>query len=623
MSVKAKYALVTLAVCVLLLCSVGAYVVRKHGPSQTSSVDTLLLLIPDSSSASDPMVQIWMDAASEEGLHLALVRDSELLSPTSDVHGAGLIVPDDIHRVANDALIGALYGYVQRGGKLMLVYDAGTWNLHNAYPGGGSRLSELAGVRYALYDTYADDCIQWSEVWGSADAMHDLGMPPGKFVPMSHREPAAWRPVSATEPANTEFTIARYQYGDVSYPAYRTDGQYSGRVLLRSKAGLAAGYRAVGSGGVLFVNLPLGYLVNRTDGLLLHSFLRYFAVKVLALPYLASVPDGTGGLVLNWQIDARSSLGQLERMRRSGVFTQGPFSEHITAGPDDDWPHDGHGLDLTHNPEAQRWVHFFEARGDAIGSHGGWIHNYFGEHLSDKNEKDFTRYLQENYDALKDTAGSSPREYSAPLGNHPAWVTRWLERHGVAAYYFAGDSGMGPTQVWRDGVRDGTKIWAFPILHMGKDASLEEMDLDHASPSLVREWLLRVTDFSVREHVARLVFSHPLSTAHFLPAMQTWFQRTAQLQQDGRFRWYTMSHLSDFMNNRKQVSWTVDRETPGILTLEAEHPESLVHQTWMFSRTKYQQPQLLSGAAVVRAADDLWMVTASDCKALKVQMEER
>jgi hypothetical protein len=624
MSTRAKCAVVFLALCVLLLCSVGAYVVRRHGPTQRSSVDTLLLLIPDSISSGDPMVQIWMDAAAEEGLHLALVRDSDLLSPTFELRGSGLIIPDEIHRIANDALIGALYGYVQHGGKLMLVYDAATWNLHGAYAGAESRLSELAGVHYALYDAYGDECIRWSDVWGSAEAMQDLAIPPGKFVPMSHRETAAWRPVAATDAgANTEFTLARYQYGDVSYPSYRTEGAYSGHVLLRAKAGIAAGYHPAGSGGVLFVNLPLGYLVNRTDGLLLHSFLHYFAVKLLGLPYLASVPDGTGGLVLNWHIDTRSALRPLEAMRKLGLFNQGPFSEDITAGPDVDWPSDGRGLDLEGDAEAQRWVRFFAARGDAVGSHGGWIHNYFGERVSETNQKDFEPYLEKNYNALREVLGAPPREYSAPLGNHPAWVTRWLERHGINAYYFAGNSGMAPTQVWRDGIRDGEKMWAFPILHMGRDASLEEMEADRVSASLVRDWLIRIADFTAEDHVARLVYSHPLGTGHFAAALQAWFQRTAELRGNGRFRWYTMANLADFLNTRKQVTWALDRESARTLVLEAEHPETLLHQTWMLSRTKYQQPKLLSGAAVIREADDLWMITASDCKALKISMEER
>lgn len=81
-------------------------------------------------------------------------------------------------------------------------------------------------------------------------------------------------------------------------------------------------------------------------------------------------------------------------------------------------------------------------------------------------------------------------EYSAPLGNQPAWVTRWLERNGIVAYYFTGDAGLGPTRVYRDAERDGADIWGFPMLHMGKEASLEEMGFDDLPIDAVRDWLL-------------------------------------------------------------------------------------------------------------------------------------
>ena len=46
----------------------------------------------------------------------------------------------------------------------MLVYDAGTFSLNGTYAAGRSRLSDLAGVDYALYDKLGDKTIQWSTV---------------------------------------------------------------------------------------------------------------------------------------------------------------------------------------------------------------------------------------------------------------------------------------------------------------------------------------------------------------------------------------------------------------------------------------------------------------------------
>src|SRR5437868_10694907 len=171
-----------LALLPLLLLSTAAYM-RHHVSPATQEVDNLLLLIPDGIDANSPEVRVWKDAASEEGLHLKLIRDSDFLNPMRDLHSArAMILPDEIHRVCNDALTGALYEYVRDGGKLMIAYDACTWDLNSHFTKAESRLSGLAGVSYAMYDRYRADAIHWSSVWGSATTMRDLEIPPGKYV---------------------------------------------------------------------------------------------------------------------------------------------------------------------------------------------------------------------------------------------------------------------------------------------------------------------------------------------------------------------------------------------------------------------------------------------------------
>ncbi len=625
MSKRLQLVILFSALAALLLCSVAAYVVRSRTTATAASMDRLLLLLPDAVNASEPEVRLWLDAASEEGLHISILRDSELLRPTADLRCAGIVVPDEIHRSANDALIGALYRYVENGGHLMLVYDAATWDLQGRFVASESRLSSLAGVHYALYDRYLTDTMHWSEVWGTAASLRELGVPPGSFVPTTRSgAPAAWRPVSLADSQDgTNFVLARYRYGTLKYPSFRTTGAYDGKVLLESKSGLVAGYRTAGRGGVLFVNLPLGVLENRTDGLLLHSFLHYFAAKILALPYLSAVPDGVGGLVLNWQLDSRSALRSLATMERLGLFSQGPFSEHITAGPDLARVSDHAGFDLEGNPRAQRWVRLFQRRGDGIGSHGGWMHDYFGDHANETNEQQFAPYLDRNDRAIARVTGTAIREYSAPLGNQPAWVTRWLEQHGFVAYYFAGDAGMGPTQVYRDGVRDGPNIWAFPILHMGKQASLEEMEAAGIAPDEVRQWLSRVADYAASEHAARLVYSHPPGSVYFASALSSWFAHTAQLAREGRFRWYTMTQLADFLNARKHVEWELLAATDNTVVLKAADSHTLEHCTWILPTSRYRRPAVLKGLAQVQERDGLWLVTAGDSAILKISFEEK
>ena len=46
-----------------------------------STADRLLLLVPDGVNFSNPKVTMWLDAGSEEGLHVIPVHDSEFLRP--------------------------------------------------------------------------------------------------------------------------------------------------------------------------------------------------------------------------------------------------------------------------------------------------------------------------------------------------------------------------------------------------------------------------------------------------------------------------------------------------------------------------------------------------------------
>ena len=599
---------------------VGFYVHGSRAPGAADVTDRVLLLVPDGASESDPMVHLWLDAGNELGLHMALLHDSELVSPTADVRCAGMIVPDQVHRSANDAVIGALYRFVHNGGQVMIVYDAATWDLNGRYQRNESRLSSLVGVHYALYDQFRANSILWSAVRGTAEAMDGLEIPPGKFIPLSRRnDKISWEPVSAGAKKDAEYTFSRYQFGELTYPSFRTTGDYDGKVLLESDAGLVAGYRKDAAGGVLFVNLPLGYLKDRTDGLLLHAFVRYFAERVLQLPFLAAVPDGVGGLVLNWHIDARFALAPLEELKKIGMFKQGPFSIHFTAGPDVDKFGDHKGLDVLHDPLADQWIKFFVSRGYTVGSHGGWMHNYWGAKVTDDNAAEFEPYLEKNEKALEQISGEPVREYSAPVGNHPRWVTHWLEKHGFVAYYYVGDAGMAPTRVYLNGDRD-TSIWAFPILHMGRQAAFEEMQFDNIPVETAKDWLLDVTSFVSHEHTARLVYSHPLGASRYTAALQAWLADTAELEKQNAFRWYTMTELANFLTRRDAVEWNLSSGGGDTVVLEATHPHSLEHFSWALPQSRYSQVKVVEGNGSVRAADGYWFVTAGRGTRIKVQM---
>jgi len=588
-----------------------------------STADRLLLLVPDSVSFSNPKVTMWLDAGSEEGLHVVPVHDSEFLRPLwGESKCAGVILPDSIHQQASDLFVATLHRFVAEGGKLMLVYDAGTFSLNGAYPASRSRLSDLAGVDYALYGKLGDKTIQWGKITSTSAIISQMEIPPGKYYPF---HAGASVSVSKDGPPSSargtfDIELRRYKYGDLQYPSFVTSGDYAGEVLFHSSNGLVAGQQSYQKGSVLFVNLPLGYLKGSTDGLMLHAFLKYFGEQALSLPYLMTVPDGVGGLVLNWHIDSNAAIKPLEEMASWTLLQQGPYSIHITAGPDAGKVGDRGGFDVDHNPASQDLIRKYEGLGYEIGSHGGWIHDYFSAHVETDNPKDLEQFLSLNKDALERVTGKPVAEYSAPNGNQPPWVTHWLEAHGFVAYYFTGDTGMGPTQGYRDGEREGRNVWAFPILHLDKAAGFEEMSTEGYSDSEIERWLAAITDFTSDHRSVRLVYFHPPGILQYHDQVNRWVEQTGRLKAEGRFRWYTMTELANFLNSRKQVKWKVT-ENSALITVEATHPQTLDHETWRISAGKFSQPKIMAGAAKVVRDNDAWMIIAGEGKELRFETE--
>jgi len=589
-----------------------------HGRSAPVA-DRLLLLVPDGADLSDAKVTVWLDAASEEGLHVVPIHDSELVRPFFGVERcAGLILPDSIHQRASDYLIAGIRRFVASGGHLMLVYDAGTLSPQGRYASGGSRLSDLAGVEYAFYDKLQDKAIQWDSLSTSSEVVRGMNIPPGKFYPFDNASSAASRNSTRLADGGFGVQLKRYLYGVLRYPSFVTSGEYSGNVLFHSGAGIAAGEHTYEKGSVLFVNLPLGYLKANTDGLLLHAFLKYFAQHTATVPYLMAVPDGIGGVVLNWHVDSNAAIKPLQEMSSWPIMQQGPYSIHVTAGPDAMRFGDGEGFDVRHNRFAQEFLRAHAARGDQIGSHGGWIHDYFAIHVDKDDPKDLEHFLSWNNSTLEQVTGKPVVEYSAPHGNQPKWVTPWLESHGFVAYYFTGNTGMAPTQGYRDGVREGQNIWSFPILHLNQAAAFEEMEQEGYQSSEIERWLEAMSDFAADHQTVRLVYFHPPGVIAYHDVVDHWMEQTARLQAEGRFRWYTMTGLARFLNSRKQVDWKTTDENEQI-TIAASHPQSLAHMAWRIPANRFSEPFVFRGSAQVVHDREAWVVIAGEDRELQFQ----
>lgn len=656
----------------------------------------LLLLVPDNQGVATPMVTAWIDAASELGVRIQTISTGQFNNlGTAALNYAGLVLPDQLHVVADDALIKSIRDYTQAGGHTMLVYDFGTLtldgNLKPTYPIPKSRLSDLAGVDYALYHTLREKSTAVGSIAATRSTLRELQVPPGKSSPYiaptqaasitatqaatpagefpSGKPPGTFLSLSntqvprvvavdaaATAPVDAADALESYSgylLGNLIYSSFVTQGAFTGTTLATSaEAGLVAGVHKVGRGKVLFVNLPLTYLkVARTDGLPLHGFLRYFAHNVLQMAHLSAVPNAVAGLTLNWHLDSFTAQQPTLNLEKLGVFDEGPFSIHMTAGPDAVAVGDGKGWNLDNNPQAQQILQRFAKKGHAVGSHGGWNHDYYGLNANEENSGTFLPYLEKNTSAIKQAIthparqylgfgspdpgglpalllplhqklksvvdrnfGSPLREYSPPVGNNPLWAMEWLEQKGVVAVYFAGHTGMGPTRQYREGELRNPDMWMFPVTPFRRYATFEEFQTARTPKNMTQDWYRSSVDFAIDQNTTRMIYMHP-NGANVWPDVLLDLLSYAKAKGDKQFKWYTMTRLADFMTARQDVKWIEQRDASGLSRFQILHGSSLSEMVWLLPKTRYAaRPVSEDGSVTVAEQGQNWSVRAGNTR---------
>ena len=582
---------------------------------------SIALLLPDDLPEDSPYIRMWQDSAQEEGILLTPVKISDWVRATSLLgqRWEGVILPDTFHRRVDNSVISLLRSYVAGGGHFMLVYDGGLFTPEGFYSTGKSRFSDLAGVDYAMYEELGDGLAKRSR-FGLAHAgdMERLHIPPGRFA--SRTLTFASR-AAILDDGVKDFPALIFDYSALpqSFATLVTRGAPSQTLMTTDDGGVLVSRQRFGKGETLFVNFPLTYLKQRTDGIFLHAFLRYFAADMLSQPSLSSAPDGKGGIVLNWHVDAKPALPALKQLKDAGIFNEGPFSFHFTAGPDVNLPGDGGGLDVPANPEVRSLIRGLIAQGHTVGDHGGWIHNYFGNGINATNKEAFEQYLTLNEQAMSEIAGRSSREYSAPVGNQPQWVTRWLETQGFAAYYLTGNVGMGPTHAWLDKERMSS-MWAFPVLTMGPVATAEDAFFQNIPAANFGNWLSEVARFVERDHVLRLVYFHPPGAVLYLNAVNNFINTIKACREANRCQWITMSQAADFLNRRERVQWQLDVRPAG-LRLVATDAKDLAHMAWWVPKRRFAKPVVIEGLAKVDEQDENWRITAATGTRLRVELK--
>jgi len=624
--------------CALFVAVAAAALWEDRRPARSTDVlgdradpGLLLLLVPDGTAPDHPAVRAWQDAARELGLRMAPVTDARFLQLGDSLRDfAGLVLPDSLHTVASDEVVAAVRNHVVRGGRALLTFDFGT--LRPAAQGPPvyavphSRLSDLAGVQYALHHALGARSTGIGPVLATPAAFRQLQVPPGKSMPADAALAAGApddgalpvavtrsRPEGAGNAAGLH-TLSGYLAGPLRYSSFVTAGNFPGRALAVSPTlGLVAGVHRFGSGEVLFVNLPLGYLKGRTDALPMHGFLRYFAQEMLQLAHLSPMPDGVGGLTLNWHLDSSAAQEPTLALERAGVFDHGPFSVHMTAGPDTRVPGDRLGWNLDQNPVAKDILRRMKARGHDVGSHGGWVHDYFGLRASEANRAEFLPYLEMNFRSVEAVVGPGT-SYSAPLGNNPTWAMDWLESRRIRAVYDLGHTGLGPTRPYRDGERRHGGIVLYPVTPMGTGATFEEFQAQGIPAADVQAWYRALADFCRDQGVGRMVYMHPPGAQAWLPTVQD-LLAYVKAQGPQRLRWYTMTQLADALEHRAGVQWHLTPAEGGAVRFEAWHRRGLEGVAWRLPKARHGRPVVADPArATVVEEPAHWLVRAGDTR---------
>ncbi len=541
-------------------------------------------------------VQVWRDAAEELGFVLDVVTASQLMREGAKQRDAALIVPDGIHRHMNEPLLAHLRARVQDGARLMLVHDAGVLDLQGRAHPQQSRLSELVGVRYALPATAGAAPLQRAQqVWVPPAALDALTLAPGLLLRQATKIPLT---TPQTSPQITERLLLAPQPSAAVVPTaqpFVTSGRLDGQMLLGGDGdNVLAATHAVGRGAVLFANLPLTAMKLRGDGLLLHSLLRHFAQDVAQLPQLSALPDARGALVMNWHIDSAADVAALAPLSKMGALELGAHSVHV-----------GGDTALAADEALRDWLGKVAQREGEIGSH---------------DTTPQPAALDANLKSVRSSIGRPVREYSHHSGASaadPPWLAGALAQRGITAYRTGFDVGSAPTRVYGQAQRGPVELWAFPALGYGGATRLEEARAADAAENEIGAWLDDVMSYCAEQRVLRSVDFHPAAAVMYGPAFERWFEHVAALVKADRLRVITLAGHAAFANRRRAVQWQA-RFDDGILRLQAQHPVSLIHMSWLLPAQGFEAPQLQEGTARVERVGAFWRVTADGVKQLVV-----
>ncbi|MCL4425830.1 MAG: hypothetical protein M1299_06695 [Firmicutes bacterium] len=552
-------------------------------------------LVYDQDREKEPAFQVWRQVLREDGVPFQAITTERLnrLSAREIAHRfAAVILPDEVAIRIPAELRRKLEEYTAtRGGRILLVYDAASQDRTGAaLP--GDPMAGLAGVERELtagtleggwvippdspLRPYFDTGVLFDDRLGvySLPPIVDQG-----FRTRLGRGEVLAR-IKAAGETSDQFPTDRKTAGEAAAPI--PAGPKAAGSTLRQVRGADVRLvrRRYPSGGeAVFLNGRVArqkYFYN--DDLIAKVPLKFFLREVARVPRLLPSPQGKGTMVINLHVCSGAYFEDLDRLFYHGDLpTSFPMSIHITAGPDTNRPGDGTGVDARNPNRGLPYVRILSSFG-RIGSHGGWIHNYWAlsfQKLSYVTKKD---YIDRNFAALEEVTGQPVTEYAAPGGAHSEEINDMLAGWGVRAVAYPVSFNSPPTHAWTTRGPE-ERFWHFGYTGTRYGTCFENMLAEKRRPSQIVEDTNRLLDEVLARREIRLFYFHPISIARHPEMWRPIRRRLEEEVTAGRLVIRTMTDLADFLDRHQQTEFTVARGREGYY-LVARGPEGLAEMTF-------------------------------------------
>jgi hypothetical protein len=468
-----------------------------------------------------------------------------------------IVFPDTIDRRVSEDSLGALTAFADLGGRVAVIADAGSRTPDGSYRP-SSLFSEISGVDSLLYRSLRTKAFSRGPLrFAGATSVSRWSVPSGKIV---------------------DGDLSSYLYGPLNYgyarakvvePFVRIDGSNRGTPLLTE--------RNVESGRVAYIAIPVGYLRTHSDAFPMQLLIS-FLTRDGDLPHLVASPDGEGRLVVDIHIDSSNEYLGIPNLRRHGLLRHDvPIEFDVTAGPDLNKPGDGLGFDAC--GRGKPFLRTLMAYASRIGSHGGWAHNEFAADVTSgrDNEAAMRRLIDRNDRCLESVTHVPVRSYAAPVGVHPQpTMTQALDQLGIIGYYYTGDTGSPVERPFYNGKLVSTKSWAFPIMPLGKLASVAEMRRAHVPLQGVENWMDTTADFAAKQRGIYLFYSHSYDLLYpgYTAAMGRFLDHAATLKRAGKLQTTNMVDAAEFMDRFTATTSSFTRSADGV-HVQLHNPQGL------------------------------------------------